>query len=975
MVDFELSLEGPFSINDNFALVSFSIKNIHQNHNSITIIIITEKEKENLKFIHCSYTSLFEEICSKIEDTYKNEKNVSYFYCHVFNRRVYSPKPFIMDEDSLELKAKSILESCYIEQHIIQNNIEYHIKVFSHEAQTGRLHYFLEEVNSSLRVEFCSDEIIDFSNIRMDDFISSVMESEFNTNFQNMLECYAKDNYDDTFRCLYKCVTSPMVNDTQNVNKMIFILLEITRLFIKNNKYDYADFAAQWIGNYAEKNGNYVYAIHSYRFCCIANECLGRIDICLKTYEKAIALFEYCTCERLKAIVSMSYGISIIALISVIMDEKLYSPSERLKYICLLDDALENLTYAEIVFKDYDDDNARWNLASIELEIARVHSLENSLDRLKLALYQLANINNYNIIRRDGKLYTTFICYYLAAARKLSLMDNRHNEIYEVAIDKAIEVTENSSLSTIHSFYLHLWIGEYLLSKGEHEKAITHFMLDYMYQKVLINSEINAPRCAINYGGITLIDICNSIHKYLVFNDSNKEKREKLWGSLMLCEDTKCRLFQRDIAMDLKLLSPTKKGYVKDNIDYLKKQYLKGRLDNRYMLAEYRALLQYEINSEENISLKHPFASTDLSHMEELFNLVNYDYIFSSVNCNMIIMSFYANEDYTIVYLLRAEDKQPHSFKIDLSKEALQNIINNLNKGIMGFHQYGRIKFNKPWERDNYFKSFYELETVFQPMVEYLSNSDVIMVCPHSQWYSIPMHAILQPIFWNKGVHPSVVYSPSLNITELILRRSKEYDYTMNKNIAITTSPGSDTESKLFLESHNKYFELFKTYNFNLIQSFGESSTIGRFLEDTLNVSLHHITSHGIYDDNTINSGVKLSSSLLQGNHLMLNGTTADHITVQACSMGKNMISERNELWGFCRALLGCGANSILTPMWEISLKSSTKLIELFYINYFEKQLPKWKAWGYAQYELTQIKEYPQWAHFYHWAPFTLTGW
>jgi CHAT domain-containing protein len=177
-----------------------------------------------------------------------------------------------------------------------------------------------------------------------------------------------------------------------------------------------------------------------------------------------------------------------------------------------------------------------------------------------------------------------------------------------------------------------------------------------------------------------------------------------------------------------------------------------------------------------------------------------------------------------------------------------------------------------------------------------------------------------------------------------------------------------------------------------VLNSFGEKSTALQFTGDTQKIGLHHIIAHGYFDmiDNPLHSGILLAGqdglpskrqpfsggsrkNIFSGALLMFSRTTASHVTLQACSVGRSHAARGDEFWGMPRACLIAGADSVIAPLWDIDIKTSTELLISFYENWLIKGAPKHQAWAESQRRLwTTASDNP--AFFYHWSPFRLIG-
>jgi CHAT domain-containing protein len=98
------------------------------------------------------------------------------------------------------------------------------------------------------------------------------------------------------------------------------------------------------------------------------------------------------------------------------------------------------------------------------------------------------------------------------------------------------------------------------------------------------------------------------------------------------------------------------------------------------------------------------------------------------------------------------------------------------------------------------------------------------------------------------------------------------------------------------------------------------------------------------------------------------------HLTLQACSLGRAVVGSSDELWGVMRAALAGGIPSVLGPLWNIDIDSSTFLVRRFYEHWLTGGLPKWNAFTAAQNDMLSHPNMHSWRHPYHWAAFKLIG-
>ena len=269
-----------------------------------------------------------------------------------------------------------------------------------------------------------------------------------------------------------------------------------------------------------------------------------------------------------------------------------------------------------------------------------------------------------------------------------------------------------------------------------------------------------------------------------------------------------------------------------------------------------------------------------------------------------------------------------------------------------------------------------------------LCEFDQIIISPHGIWHNLPIHVLLLPFLWGHGVNPTITYSPSIHSFYLLQQRAVKSERIALNPIGLSTVPGKEDDAIAFAQAHASQTER------PLFSAYGVQATTEYVLQNLGQVGLQHLLAHGRYEQNdkVMNSGLLLAgesdlpskilisqkqgptSNLLSGTMLMANESGAGHVTVQACSLGRTQFTLGDELWGVTRALLASGVNSVLAPMWDIDLESSTTLLCKFYENWLIQGQPKWRALAEAQRHLANSQEHSAWRHFYHWAAFQIVG-
>jgi CHAT domain-containing protein len=116
------------------------------------------------------------------------------------------------------------------------------------------------------------------------------------------------------------------------------------------------------------------------------------------------------------------------------------------------------------------------------------------------------------------------------------------------------------------------------------------------------------------------------------------------------------------------------------------------------------------------------------------------------------------------------------------------------------------------------------------------------------------------------------------------------------------------------------------------------------------------------------------AATILTAMEIIASDGICQHVTLQACSLGRSHIAAGDEMWGVMRALIAGGANSVVAPLWDIDIPSSTELARSFYRKWLYELKPAPIAMAEAQYSLSKNVDFPEWSHFYHWGGLLYTG-
>jgi len=158
----------------------------------------------------------------------------------------------------------------------------------------------------------------------------------------------------------------------------------------------------------------------------------------------------------------------------------------------------------------------------------------------------------------------------------------------------------------------------------------------------------------------------------------------------------------------------------------------------------------------------------------------------------------------------------------------------------------------------------------------------------------------------------------------------------------------------------------------------GEAATEARAKTEMPQARLLHFACHGLLDARfPLDSALALSpggggdNGLLQAWEVIERvRLDADLVTLSACETGLGREMAGEGLVGLVRAFQYAGARTVLASLWEVSDRSTARLMERFYAG-LRSGLTKDEALRAAQAELRKTAVH---AHPYHWAAFQLAG-
>lgn len=948
-------IEGPYTSNQCPKLMAYFISDIFEGHmGRVCIVALQDARIEEIVVKNAK--AIFEHVYTEMYQLFSDwDKAGCYCFYLNFSGSEYLKATGVITkgpqiDNGLEEAARQIIEETIELESVEHSKRRYEVYKY-HKGDSIAADIY--EKDSAIRHKVL--KINDESDLNI---LFSVFEShiEFECEmYLREIQYYCeKQEYLNAFQSYFKYVD--LMEDV--LHKQIECDMLETGIKLAQLLYsmpDYAEYTARWIAEYAASKGWMEYVSRSWRIAAIANELLGRAKDMLFCYDKAFQFLDVSKRES-EIQMMMDYGISVIEQTLFLDAYAQEKPNLKARYFKALSDAGNFLEKAQTMLeeKGYNAQNKERRLLIIQLYKARLLYLDGEFETA------------YNILRAvSGKCFSTnsmlfTLVLIMATLKKLCV----ENEGYEGELRSLVyylkenEVFLDDQIEWPNYYFFYLSeIGDFFNADERYDDALFMYERALKFQVKRYQNNIRPLDAIEHTENIYSVDIAGVIQEtYLRKEMSQQFGAEVFWNMLTTAERMKSRFFVRDLLFNMEggVQSPN------TDIRILKLEHEKRKGEEGF---------------------------------EEPYHDLSPEKIKDSMRAfgkRTALISFYATKNTTFLYLYLEYEEKCCICCLNVSLSQLERMADSLYTGIHGNIIYPPISPVNPGNRDaKYFAPFLELKKQFEPAAEFLKDADLIIVIPHNIWSVLPINALLLPYIWEKGGRPGLIYAPGIDILETIREREsfiKRPEY--RKTLLVTVPKKEDRQGySYFAEAHKNYKKIFSEEGMQVCDYFGGRADKHIFLEEVKQCGYLHILCHGMnsVSSNALNSALLLSNHglpsdgnnkefLINGYEIMQNGISCRHVSLQACSLGRSRMGLDNECWGFSRALLSAGADSVLASLWDISLESSSHFMKTFYENWITKKQSKYVAWTNAQYEMYANGPKEEWKHFYHWAPFILFG-
>lgn len=710
---------------------------------------------------------------------------------------------------------------------------------------------------------------------------------------------------------------------------------------------------------------------------------MGSFDLTCRYFEMALERENASTDQWQAALIRMSYGLALVGLFAHWELEKKRLGGELDPLLAnKLSVAKKHLETAKAMFESTSGDRAARNSCVIKLDLIRILDLSGEHAE---ALSRLDDVLRTDDFFGEPNLRATALAYRLATLWTLAQDDETILASY---MDEAKSISgQMNALGNQRTYPDRLcWvcalIGEPLLEAAAvarvgtdsvpleilESSVLPNLKLAYKLQRSFSAGNIRPPMPDATFGGIGAIDIAGRLQLcYLVLADARSDSTIA-WEAFCTADEAKGRFFRRDIGFAPARLEGQLKPHVRDKYAQLRQAVAHGGGDPRFLIAEYDWLLRNDLSEEAAMSIRE---ETDFD------SRISFEEVVSWLPERTALICFFGMAEETFCYVVRREAPHLGICRMIMTLRELHVRVREVPVRSSNVESAEELPEHLAMLRDDLSRS----------VMPSLDDVDQVVIVPHGLWHELPLGAVMLPLFWQQGRSVGVRFAPSVRAAMLLDKRASASKPLELQTVGLATVPAKENKEKNFKNAHEELVRIFSGDGRPVLEKYGEEATADRILADLLDSGVAHALAHGKWKvgHEAMQSGLLLAESSglpsrfsekasLSAAALMANGTSARHITLQACSTGRSERALGDELWGLPRGLIAAGANSVLAPLWDVRIRSSTRLLRQFYENWLLSGEDKALALSEAQRAMWKGDFGSNWRHFSHWGAFQLVG-
>jgi CHAT domain-containing protein/tetratricopeptide (TPR) repeat protein len=270
-----------------------------------------------------------------------------------------------------------------------------------------------------------------------------------------------------------------------------------------------------------------------------------------------------------------------------------------------------------------------------------------------------------------------------------------------------------------------------------------------------------------------------------------------------------------------------------------------------------------------------------------------------------------------------------------------------------------KLKYNK--------LAYSVYKTLIPEHVQSLLNQKKLTIIPDNFLWEIPFEALQT----STDDNAFMLYKHSINYANSLTFLSQNSQIRRhNENMAVGFAPVNFKDNFSDLLYSKKELEQLKY--FDDPELFFNSDSTKRNLKNNLQgYKIIHISTHAgidMYNEPFL----ALNDSVISLNELYTTKNSAELVVLSACETGKGELYNGEGVMSLSRGFFNTGAKSVMSTLWSIEDKSTSKIMELFYKN-LNKGYTKSEALHYAKLDYLENHSLSE-SSPYYWASIVLIG-
>ena len=793
----------------------------------------------------------------------------------------------------------------------------------------------------------------------------------------------ARQRWALAFRAYLFTTARPLPADELR-REAIDVGLDLVRAFLDADESDYCEWIADRVADLAASLGDRITEATARWYAGIADEGLGRWRDALDHYERALAALPPEVSGRTRARIEMSYGVTTAVMLCHRETRGMHQDPLDATTRARIDAALHHLAAARGRYESLDDQDVPAVLSAIELERLR---LTDVLGDHEGALSGLRALEHQPYWRPEPLLVASCLAYELACLLKLA--DSNEKYLGEYRGLGHFVAKKRKKLIGFPPDRSCMWMsigGGFMLAEDRLADAVDCFRRGLDRQESVKARQLRPLHPQDAEMGMRAFNLCGQLQQALLAHPWPKKPTpgQPQRQAFLAAEDAKGRYFRQGLGFAR--MAATDEADAQRRRAFLARALRDVRYDARIVSAD---LAWLDVTAGRR-TLEQQEPGQDLTPR---LSEVDLESLFSRLPQNTVLVSLYTMRHGTYLYLADCPDRLRNAAVLPTPQASVKRAGDLLRSHFSPHPYHPHVVAERPHLfHERYLGATDALAEELAPLAEFLAGYDHAVLLPHGPWHALPLHAMLLPGIWAAGGRTALTYAPSLGVLAALVARHADTELTRRAAIGVLTVPHRGNDLTQFEGLHDELRSSLDSSQRPMIADFGAEATADTLLSLLTWVGVQHVLAHGLTDPgNPLQSGLMMGADgrlppdkatprttpflpgFVSAAELAAEAIVADHVTVQACSLGLAVPGAGEEFWGVTRSLLLGGASTVIAPLWDVSPASSTALLADFYRRWLGAGQPRWQAWAEAQREMYTSS--PQaWQHYYHWAPFRLVG-